>query len=159
MASPSDDEDAYLEDIWTVYFHEPSDSDWTFKSYSNIATFSTVQEFRSISLALESRVHLGMFFLMREHIYPCYDDVENLQGGCFTLKVPMADTPRYWHQLCMRVLGETLVSDMSRINGISVSPKRGFCIVKVWVGGGEELGRSALDLPPGHIGDVLFKLW
>lgn len=146
----------YLNDLWTLYFHDPNNPDWTFKSYINIATFSTVNEYFSIDKALKDKLAHGMFFLMREHVFPCYDDALNQNGGVFTLKVATEDTARFWNELSIRTVGETLAKNMSVINGLSVSPKRCFCIVKIWVAN-TETTLDMLDMPKGYVGEILFK--
>jgi hypothetical protein len=111
-----------------------------------------------------------MFFAMREHVFPCWDDANNIDGGCLSIKVPVDAVPSTWEYLVKRTLGETLVVDPKRwesLNGISVSPKRGFCIFKLWMA---DIGsvdpdpetngwpRSSVQLPPDYRGDVVFRL-
>ncbi len=78
-----------------------------------------------------------MFFLMREHIFPSWDDPANINGGCMCLKIPKPQVETFWAELCASMLGETLIAEDYRcmdvcVNGASVSPKNFFCIVKIW---------------------------
>jgi hypothetical protein len=79
-----------------------------------------------------------MFFLMREHIFPAWDDPCNISGGCVCLKIPKSIVETFWHAVCANLLGETLVKEAYRdtdciVNGVSISPKNFFCIIKIWL--------------------------
>ena len=76
-----------LNDIWSIYFHDPNDKDWTMKSYHHMSMLSTVDDFWVVQKAMQDKVADGMFFIMREYIFPCWDDPENKEGGCFSIKV------------------------------------------------------------------------
>lgn len=157
-------DDDFLNDVWTLYFHDPANTDWNLKSYVNVITFSSVSEYASVAKAINEKVNRGMFFMMREHVFPCYDDKANINGGCFTIKVSNADAGEFWNEMCVRSLSESLFGPSTQnelVNGISISPKRGFCIFKVWMAAcpEEEIDPARLKLPKGVVGDVMFKLW
>jgi hypothetical protein len=174
---PSNTE-TWLEGVWTFYFHDPDDNNWTLESYKRLGDVSSVEEMWTVLKATTKYSQTGMFFVMREHVFPCWDDANNIDGGCLSIKVPIDAVPSTWEYLVKRTLGETLVVDPKKwesLNGISVSPKRGFCIFKLWMsdtGGGDPetsgssqreapLGgwtRSSLLLPPDYRGDVVFRL-
>jgi len=103
-----------------------------------------------------------MFFLMREHVFPCWDDKYNIDGGCVTLKVPKPEVHNVWAYLTARLVDNALLKgeeegeDASIVNGISVSPKSYYCIVKVWLAREVDAQRD-LNLPRGYHGDVLYK--
>ena len=136
------DEEAWLNDIWTWYFHDPDEASWTLTSYHRLCDVSTIEELWKMHAACAPLVQLGMFFVMRENSFPCWDDKTNIAGGCASLKISHADVPRCWETILKRMLGETLVRasadpDADEVSGgtincVSVSPKRGFCIVKLW---------------------------
>lgn len=152
----------FFDDIWTVYFHDPDNADWNLGSYHALHTVSSTDDFWTVDAALHHKVAQGMFFLMREHVFPCYDDASNRNGGCFSLRVPKADAPRFWQQLAMRAVGETLTSSGAArraLNGISISPKRQFCVVKIWTADATSMRPTDLKLPSGYVGSVLFRSW
>jgi hypothetical protein len=77
-----------------------------------------------------------MFFIMRMDIMPRYEDELNKQGGCFSFKIMPEDLDGKWFNLCASVLGENVgVNDSIcyNINGISISPKKFFYIVRIWI--------------------------
>jgi Eukaryotic initiation factor 4E len=157
-------EDIYLNDVWTMYFHDPNDSDWTTSSYINIGNISTIDDFWNHETHFQDQIHKGMFFLMREHVFPYWDDPSNINGGCFSIKVLKEDMGAFWKDVCMKLLGELLVKEGNAswdvINGISTSPKKHFCIVKIWT---KDASLSSIDtkkifnIPSNYHGDLLYK--
>lgn len=156
-------EDIYLNDVWTMYFHDPNDINWTNSSYLNLGNISTVDDFWNHTTQLKENVHKGMFFLMREHVFPYWDDPANIHGGCFSIKVHKDEMVTYWEDTCIKLLGETLLKDPSMndvINGISTSPKKYFCIIKIWTRNLDLANKpvsECLNLLSNHHGDILFK--
>lgn len=99
---------------------------------------------------------------MREHIFPCWDDEYNVSGGCFAMKILKKDCHDFWEKICINLLGENTLKEEKRhlwenINGISVSPKKYFCIVKIWVKNNNVIEESDLNIPTGYHGDILYK--
>lgn len=127
----------FFNDIWTLHFHDPYDTNWASTSYHTIGTISTMQEFLEIHHVFADLWAKGMFFLMREHIQPIWEDDHNVNGGCFSFKVMKPEVPQAWFDLCGRCVGENISPqidiDWSRICGVSISPKRNYCILRVWV--------------------------
>lgn len=151
-----------LNDIWSLYFHDPNDDKWTYDSYHRLKDISSVDDFWSIHNLLKPHIHAGMFFLMREYVFPCWDDTHNKDGGCLSIKVLKQDVPSYWEDLCIRSLGETLLKEAhidswSCINGISTSPKKHFCIIKIWLRDQSITDKSLLHICDKYHGDVLFR--
>jgi hypothetical protein len=124
----------YLDDVWVLYYHSAVDRDWTMTSYRKLAAVSSAEEYWGASELLAPALPYGMFFLMREHVFPCWDDPQNIRGGCLTLKVPCQDVAAVWDRLCTHALCEHLTG-MGPVNGVSVSPKGPFCILKLWMSG------------------------
>lgn len=131
-----DENENFMNDTWALYFHDPDDDAWEIESYLPLATISTVQEVVDLQAALEKYWCNGMFFFMREHILPIWEDKHNASGGCFSYKVMKSEVPHFWRMLCYGVLGESIAgSDVKwdRVCGASISPKRSFCIMRLWV--------------------------
>nr|WRJ69546.1 eukaryotic initiation factor 4E [Oceanusvirus sp.] len=152
MTSSQNDEhqELFLDDVWSIYFHDPDDRDWTINSYKKIATVSSAEEFWGIHKMIRDYTNKGMFFIMREHVFPCWDDPTNIEGGCLSLMVPKDDVPQTWETYCVKMLTERLARDekMSDIvNGMSISPKNDFCILKIWVRTGELNKIEDFDAP------------
>lgn len=121
---------------WTVYSHLPHDTDWTLKSYQEITNIDTVEKSISVIKNIPERtVQNCMLFIMRNKIKPMWEDTENRQGGCFSFKVTNAIVASVWERLAYTMIGETLFKGdkNSKVNGITISPKKNFCIIKIWV--------------------------
>jgi len=126
-----------LYDKWVLWAHLPHDTDWTIKSYQKIMNITSVEHMLSLYSALpEKLIKNCMLFLMREGINPTWEDPANKEGGCFSFKVTNKTVPLVWKRLSYVLVGETLSNNhrMGKvINGITISPKRSFCIVKIWM--------------------------
>ena len=155
-------EEVLLNDIWSFYFHDPYDEKWTYESYKKICDLSSAQEFWGLTDMIKEKIQFGMFFLMREHVFPCWDDENNKMGGCVSIKVLKNDVVQFWEELCVRVLGETLLTDKykhlwSVVNGISSSPKKHFCIIKLWIRTQDLALKDCFNLPRNYHGEVVYR--
>jgi len=155
--------DVILNDLWSFYFHDPLNNDWNLSSYIKVKDICSVDDFWVVHNTFKKQIHMGMFFVMREHVFPCWDDPYNKDGGCLSIKVLKQELIPFWEELCMRTLGETLVVPEKRsdiwdnINGISTSPKKHFCIIKIWLKSHAYSDKIFFQLPKGNYGDVLYK--
>jgi hypothetical protein len=126
-----------LSDGWILWAHLPHDTDWSLKSYMKIYEFNTVEQAITITETLPPVLVTNcMLFLMRKGINPIWEDERNRNGGCFSYKIPNKDVPDAWKQLSYSLVGETMSDDkklLPHINGITISPKKNFCIIKVWL--------------------------
>ena len=69
---------------------------------------------------------------MRKGINPLWEDSNNINGGCWSFKIPKGNMLNYWTELSIFLLGETISTRSNNINGLSISPKKTFCILKIW---------------------------
>jgi hypothetical protein len=175
---------SWLQDVWSFYVHSPDETSWTLESYHRLGDVSTVEDLRAMHRAVAPFAAHGMIFAMREHVFPCWDDKSNIDGGCLSLKVPLGAVAATWDLLVKRVAGETLgataATPWDAVNGLSISPKRGFCIIKLWLRadaypqppatapeataaaaaaaseGARRIG-AMFKLPAGYHGDLIFR--
>jgi hypothetical protein len=152
----------FLNDTWSFYFHDPYDSDWTYDSYKKICDMGSVNDYWNIDDALQDSIAKGMFFIMREHIFPCWDDEYNIEGGCLSMKVLKQDMVAFWRELSSRLLGETMLKDehikcWNMVNGLSTSPKKHFSIVKIWVADVQLADFNVFNIPKKYYGEIIFK--
>lgn len=152
-----------LNDLWTMYFHNPTDSNWTTSSYVQIGNIGTIEDFWHHASCWKDNIHKGMFFIMRDGIFPCWDDRNNIDGGCLSIKVLKETMPAFWQECCMKMLGESFLKPQFRekywdlINGISSSPKKHFCIIKIWVKSPEISQKEMFDISSTYYGDIIYK--
>ena len=157
-------DDCFLNDTWTLSWHDPNGADWTDKSYKPVATMSTVRDFWRVANTFSVDAwSSSSFFLMREHIAPMWEDAHNEHGGCWSMKVMRHHLADVWMNLMVSVLGETLVLPAHRtgmwsvVNGVSITPKRNFVIIRVWLADYEQRSRAMYALGAPEYTDVLFK--
>ena len=131
-------EEHSLFDSWTLWAHLPHDTDWSLKSYKSIYTYNTAEGTLAIAETLpDALVRNCMLFMMRKGIQPTWEDKRNRHGGCFSYKVTNKLVPSTWRNLMLSVAGETAANRAEvagDITGITISPKKNFCIIKVWMG-------------------------
>lgn len=123
---------------WDLYYHLPNDSSWNLSSYKIIMKdISSVEDVVSLNKSIhESIIKNTMLFVMKSGITPMWEDEKNRNGGCFSFKVLNKQVNSIWKQLFCALCGETLCVDKKHnefINGITISPKKHFCIIKVWL--------------------------
>jgi hypothetical protein len=126
-----------LNSKWTLWYHKSNDSDWSLESYIKLASFSSIEEFSIVYNSLKpTHVQNAMLFLMRDKINPIWESEENRDGGCFSFKIYRQDIFEAWNELSTLLVGENILKDrtsFSCVNGISISPKKTFSIIKIWL--------------------------
>ena len=130
------DSPLFFNDSWNLYFHDPDNSQWDIQSYILLTTLTHAEEWIQIHQLLKPHWNKGMFFLMREHIQPVWEDENHREGGCISFKLWKNDVAESWMELVSKTLGETLLKDTmdwNSISGISISPKRSYCIARIWI--------------------------
>lgn len=152
------DEEKFLNDIWSLRYHDSSSSDWTTTSYIHLKDISSVQDVNSMLASMSPYLTHGMFFIMREHVFPSWDDPCNIDGGCISFKIPDEHIKNYWKRLIQLALGESY-DCMTNVTGVSISPKRNFSIVKIWLStDSSNTFLSKNELLPDYDGEMVFKL-
>jgi len=126
-----------LSDKWTLWAHLPHDTDWSINSYKKIYTVSYVEELIALVETLpDILVKNCMLFFMRDGIKPTWEDPKNRNGGCFSYKVSEKNVFDTWKQLSYVISGQTVSKQtgfVNKVTGITISPKKKFCIIKIWM--------------------------
>lgn len=123
---------------WKLYYHLPQDKNWDVSSYSVIMDdINTAEKVIALNEFIHDNVIKNcMLFVMRDGITPMWEDPQNRNGGCFSYKIVNKFVPEVWKKLFYLITGETLCKEIGNskyINGITVSPKKNFCIIKIWM--------------------------
>jgi hypothetical protein len=122
---------------YNIYYHLPTDPSWTLSSYKIISSISTVNELISLNENIpDPIVKYCMLFVMKSGIAPMWEDPRNKRGGCFSYKIYNKMVVSIWKQLVYAFCGGTLMverENMKYVNGITISPKKHFCIMKIWI--------------------------
>jgi hypothetical protein len=127
-----------LHDTWNLYYHLPNNTNWELSSY--IPVIENINYAEQILLLNEKLndvvIKNCMFFLMRTNITPTWEDKANRNGGCFSYKVMNKYIHDIWKRLFFLACGESIFKQKEyndNVNGITISPKKQFCIVKIWM--------------------------
>jgi hypothetical protein len=123
---------------WNLFYHLPQDKNWDISSYKLImGDVDTAEQLVALVENLPVNIiKFCMLFVMRKGITPMWEDPKNRNGGCFSFKVINKHVVDVWKSLFYALCGETLCSNPkynSLMNGITISPKKNFCIVKIWI--------------------------
>ncbi len=119
---------------WTLYFHAPEDSSWTPESYKVIGSFTNFPDLWATFQRLgEPKFLGGMFFLMRDAYPPLWENRVNIRGGSYSIKVPEKSAYETFSRYAAAgVLNLIAKEEGNQIVGVSISPKKGFHILKIW---------------------------
>ena len=119
---------------WDLWYHSISDANWDKKSYNKLYNIKDLYGFKVIQESFkQNHYQNGMFFLMKTGIFPNWEDPNNRLGGCLSFKVPSNKIIDEWTTLFMSCINEDITENSNDIiNGISISPKKEFNIIKVW---------------------------
>jgi hypothetical protein len=119
---------------WTLYFHSPEETKWTLNTFISLGSMKTWQQFWTIMDTLKTDSFSdGMFFLMRDPSPPLWESHHHIRGGCYSFRCQKKDAAEiYLNYSIASMLGGLSADPANSMNGISISPKRGFNIVKVW---------------------------
>ena len=126
-----------LNNTWTLWLHLPHDVDWSISSYKKVVTFDTLEDsIRLIENIDKELVEKCMLFIMKDNVKPIWEDPDNSKGGCLSYKINVDYVYEVWKKLNYYLIGGSLLDNndiINNINGISISPKKNFCIIKFWV--------------------------
>lgn len=150
----------YLNDVWCLYFHDPYDMNWEYNSYKFITTISSVENFIEIYKNFIDLWSRGMFFIMREHIMPRWEDDNNKNGGCFSFKINKNEIIDKFFEVSSQILGETLGKNdiiSSNINGISICPKKNYHIIRIWIKNNNNLSKENYNLIIPNYSTLMWK--
>jgi len=139
---------------WDLYYHLPHEKNWELSSYRIIlAGIDNAEQVICLNETALSEyvVQRSMLFLMRRGITPMWEDAKNRDGGCFSFRVPNKCVHGIWKSLMYATCGETLFTNRKHnesMNGITISPKRNFCIIKIWMSNCENIDPNTISNIP-----------
>lgn len=123
-------------DSWTLWAHLPQDNNWGLDSYKKVSKYNSIEEAIAVTETLpEPLVKYCMLFVMKEGIAPMWEDPKNRDGGNFSYKISNKIVIETWRDLSYMLVGGVLSNNndiANSITGISISPKKNFCIIKIW---------------------------
>lgn len=119
---------------WSIWYHSPTESKWTPSTFSQVATMSTFGEFWAIMDHLTDEALLnGFFFLMRDPLPPLWENKANIRGGSYSMRISRKDAADVYHKyMIAAMLSQAAADSANKINGVCISPKKGFNIITIW---------------------------
>jgi hypothetical protein len=120
---------------WDLWYHSINDNNWTKSSYQKIHQIKSLLDYQYvIETFQQDHYQNGMFFCMKEDIFPNWEDPDNRNGGCLSFKIPSTKISSGWEELMLKCMSDNILTpgNSDEINGISISPKKEFNIIKIW---------------------------
>jgi hypothetical protein len=149
-----------LENKWVLFFHDYMDSNWNRESYEKLYEITNPTDFWTVFNILKNKLSLGMFFFMKNDIFPKWDDNENMKMSYMSIKILKANASEFMEKILTYSLTETLyIEHPELINGLSISPKKNFCICKIWINSTDPIHKDVKKymIPDDYHGEVIFN--
>jgi hypothetical protein len=128
--------DHILNRKWILWSHLPQNPDWTIRSYNQICNLNTLEDVVTVlNIIPDALLTSCMLFFMRDGVAPMWEDPKNKDGGCFKYRIINKHVPQTLKHMIYTLVGETLSTNklfLQNVTGITISPKKKFCILKVW---------------------------
>ena len=119
---------------WYIWYHHTKNN-WKIEGYKNIFEITNPKTFWDFNENFEllGGINSQHYFLMRENVSPIWEDPNNKNGGCWSIKIPVEKSLEIWIKLSAYIVGEMLVEDSLTINGLSICAKNPVTsVVKIW---------------------------
>ena len=122
---------------WILWYHSIKDNSWKKSSYTKFYTFSNLINYSIFEETVQTN-HLqnGMFFLMRDGIFPNWEDPDNSEGCCISFKIPGNTIKEEFCKILLQCITEDILinpDNWEELNGFSIAPKKEFNIAKLWM--------------------------
>ena len=99
-----------LNTSWVLWYHSLKDTTWTKSSYKQLFEINTLTDYKLLEDAIQlNHLQNGMFFLMRDGIFPNWEDPENTQGCCISFKFMGKDLKYHFMILLLYCISEDLL--------------------------------------------------
>jgi len=149
-----------LSNVWVIYFHDFMDTNWNRESYEKLVSIDNVVDFWTIFNIIKEKLSVGMFFFMKKHIFPKWDDNENTKMSYVSIKILKTNAACFMEKILIHLMTDTLYKENPQlINGLSISPKKNFCICKIWINSIDDIHKNIklYNIPNDYHGECLFN--
>lgn len=131
-------------DLW---FHGVNNTKWDITSYKKILSIKNVVELTTTLKNIDYKIFPNaMFFLMLNNVKPIWEDPINKDGGTWSFKIEDNKIKEIWYKINMLFVTENIFNNNVPVFGISVAPKKGYYILKIWTGINAEKSDFSLKL-------------
>ncbi len=147
-----------LNSEWNIWYHYQKNN-WKIDSYKNIFKIKNIIDFWNFNNNIDiiGGINSQHYFMMRNNITPLWEDKQNKNGGCWSIKIPIEKSYELWIKLSMYIIGETLTEDEYLINGLSICTKNvSTSVIKIWIK--DNTNSSIKNLPPDILNEFGFNI-
>ena len=121
---------------WCLWYHSIKCDDWSNESYKPLLEVKNMFDLKLMMDQLQNEnFHNSSLFLMKQGIFPTWEDKHNSQGSCISLKIQNKHNQSQWNLIVKLLILDNLFYNPEKnkwVNGISISPKKEFNILKIW---------------------------
>ncbi len=119
---------------WSLWYHSPKENKWTPSTYKQVALINTWTDFWTIIDSIGDDTFLnGFFFFMKGNAPPLWENKVNIRGGSYSMRVGRKEAfSTFINYTIGAMVGKASHTPENKINGITVSPKRGFNVINIW---------------------------
>jgi len=122
-----------LKESNVLWFHGVNNTKWDISSYSKIAYMNNIVEFINIQKTLNHKMFPNsMFFLMKKDIEPTWECPLNKNGGTWSFKINDSSVEELWQKISVLYITNNIFQEKCSLHGISIAPKKGYYILKIW---------------------------
>ena len=122
---------------WDLWYHSINDNNWKKDSYKKISNIESLCDYQYIKQTFQQdHYQNGMFFCMKEDIFPNWEDPDNSEGCCISFKIPGKTIKEEFCKILLHCITEDIMNDPEQyeeLNGFSIAPKKEFNIAKMWM--------------------------
>lgn len=118
---------------YVLWAHDIHNKNWDIDSYKKVAEIDNVSTFWRIFNNLDKLgIRFMHLFLMKDGITPIWEDPNNRDGGVCSLRLELEKAHDIFEDLNIRMICQILNDEPNDINGVSMSPKNSWVIIKIW---------------------------
>ena len=123
-----------FENTWVIWYHHVKNN-WRIDGFNNIFTITNIKDYWDLNNHINyiggiSTYHL---FMMKKNINPIWEDKNNKNGGCWSIKIPTEKSYELWIKLSMHIVGETITTELGIVTGLSICAKNPVTsVIKIW---------------------------
>ena len=129
--------DHTFQNEWNIWYHHTKNN-WKIDGFNKIFKLSNIKDFWDFNNNINylGGVNSHHFFMMKNNVNPIWEDENNKNGGCWSIKIPTEKAYELWIKLSLYLVSETVIeknesSDI--VNGISICAKNPMTsVVKIW---------------------------
>ena len=122
-----------LDDPLVLWFHGVNNTKWDISSYSKIANINNIVQLCTIQKTIDHKMFPNsMFFLMREGVEPTWECPLNKDGGTWSFKISDECVEEIWSKISLYFLSNKIFQEEVTLQGVSIAPKKGYYILKLW---------------------------